>query len=87
MLLLDTVGSSAVIPWGLYVVAGVEFVLSLPLLLPLSQLALHFGFIDPINDMVYWVMPLINSAAVALLFGVALRWWRGRRTISNGHVA
>ena len=87
MLLLDTIGSSAAISWGLYLVLTLQFLLSLPLLWPMSELALHLGFSDPINDKVFWLMPFINSAVVAFGFGVALAWGRQRRSLNHGHVA
>jgi hypothetical protein len=64
MLLLDSYGSSAPVPAGLYIVALIALVLGLPLLPLLAYLVGMMGFSDPFNDRIYWVLPVFNSLFV-----------------------
>jgi hypothetical protein len=81
MVILDGGGREA--PLGLQIASVGAFVLSLPLLLPLAYAALALGFADPVNDPIYFPLPLLNSIAVAAfgVFGVprlVRRWRKGR---------
>jgi hypothetical protein len=84
MVILDTGGRTA--PLTLQVASYAVIGLSLPLLLPLSQLAFVAGFSDPIHDLIFYPMPLLNSIVVAWLALVVwpkararLEAWRRRR--------
>jgi hypothetical protein len=50
---------------GLKIVSTIDLLLALPVLLPLGRLALYLGFSDPVNDPIYWPLPVINSLLVA----------------------
>jgi hypothetical protein len=50
---------------GLKIVSTIDLLLALPVLLPLARLALYLGFPDPVNDPIYWPLPIINSLLVA----------------------
>jgi hypothetical protein len=81
MLLLDSGGRVA--PIGLKIVSNIDLLLALPVLLPLARLALHLGFSDPINDPIYWPLPIINSLLVAYFVTSTLRWYAARRQMRN----
>jgi len=77
MAVLDTGGTVA--PLGLKIVSTIDLLLALPILLPLSRLALHFGFADPVNDPIYWPLPVVNSVLVAYAATAIMRWYASRR--------
>jgi hypothetical protein len=77
MTVLDTGGTVA--PLGLKIVSTIELLLALPVLLPLASLALHLGFPDPVNDPIYWPLPIINSLLVAYVVAATMRWFSDRR--------
>ena len=75
--MLDAGGSVA--PLGLLIVTTIGLLLSLPVLLPLALLAGHLGFRDPINDPIYWPLPVVNSVLVAYAITAMMRWRAVRR--------
>jgi hypothetical protein len=77
MALLDTGGTVA--PAGLKIVSTIDLLLALPVLLPLARLALYLGFPDPVNDPIYWPLPIINSLLAAYAATAAMRWYAARR--------
>lgn len=77
MTLLDSGGTVA--PLGLKIVSTIDLLLSLPVLLPLARLALRLGFPDPVNDPIYWVLPILNSVLVAYAVTATMRWYTGRQ--------
>jgi hypothetical protein len=77
MVLMDTGGTVA--PAGLKIVSTIGLLLALPVLLPLARLALYLGFPDPVNDPIYWPLPIINSLLVAYVVTAAMRWYAARR--------
>ena len=77
MAVLDTGGTVA--PLGLKIVSIIDLLLALPVLLPLARLALHLGFPDPVNDPIYWPLPIINSLLVAYVVAATMRWYSARR--------
>ena len=77
MAVLDTGGKVA--PLGLKIVSIIDLLLALPVLLPLARLALHLGFADPVNDPIYWPLPIINSLLVAYVAAATMRWYSARR--------
>jgi hypothetical protein len=77
MTLLDSGGTVA--PLGLKIVSAVDLLLALPVLLPLARLALHLGFPDPVNEPIYWPLPVVNSLIVAYLVAASIRWNAVRR--------
>lgn len=77
MAVLDAGGKVA--PLGLKIVSIIDLLLALPVLLPLARLALHLGFADPINDPIYWPLPIINSLLVAYVAAATMRWYAARR--------
>ena len=77
MVLLDT--GRTVAPAGLRIVSTIDLLLALPALLPLARLALYLGFPDPVNDPVYWPLPIINSLLVAYSVTATMRWYAARR--------
>ena len=81
MWLLDTGHTEAPIP--LQLLGVLQWVLVLPLLYPLARVALHMGFSDPLAP-IYWLMALLNSAAVGfLIVGSYKRLQQRRRTRLN----
>ena len=74
---LDSGGSVA--PLGLKIVGTIGLLLSLPVLLPLASLALHLGFPNPVNDPIYWPLPMANSVLVAYAITATMRWYAARR--------
>jgi len=81
MAVLDNGGRVA--PLGLKVVSTIDLLLVLPVLLPLARLALHLGFADPVNDPIYWPLPIINSLLVAYSVTATIRWCAARRRASE----
>jgi hypothetical protein len=77
MVVLDTGGTVA--PAGLKIVGTIDLLLALPVLLPLSRLAVHLGFSDPVNEPIYWPLPIINSLFVAYAVTATMRWYAARR--------
>jgi len=77
MVLLDTGGSAA--PTGLKIIGTIDLLLTLPVLLPLARLAVYLGFPDPVNDPIYWPVPIINSLLVAYAVTATMRWYAVRR--------
>jgi len=77
MAVLDTGGTVA--PAGLKIVSTIDLLLSLPVLLPLARLALYLGFPDPVNDPIYWPLPIINSLLVAYAITATMRWYAAQR--------
>lgn len=77
MAVLDTGGRVA--PLGLKIVSIIDLLLALPVLLPLARLALYLGFPDPVNDPIYWPLPIINSLLVAYVVAATMRWFSDRR--------
>ena len=80
MALLDSGGTMS--PLGLKIVSTIDLLLALPVLLPLARLVLHLGFPDPVNDPIYWPLPIINSMLVAYALTAATRWYSARRQAS-----
>ena len=76
MWLLDTGHRAA--PLILKLLFVIQFLLVWPLLYPLALVALHFGFSDPVGP-VYWLMPPVNSSAVAFLVAGTHAWFQRRR--------
>jgi hypothetical protein len=81
MTVLDSGGTLA--PIGLKIVSTIDLLLALPALLPLVRLALHLGFPDPVNDPIYWPLPVINSLLVAYCATAMMRWYAARRLASS----
>jgi small-conductance mechanosensitive channel len=79
MLVLDTGGTTA--PAGLKIVSAIDLLLALPVLLPLARLALYLGFADPVNDPIYWPLPILNSLLVAYAVTATMRWYAARRQV------
>jgi hypothetical protein len=79
MVLLDTGGTVA--PLGLRIVNAIDLLLGLPVLLPLARLALYLGFADPVNDPIYWPLPVVNSLLVAYWITATTRWYTAGRQI------
>jgi hypothetical protein len=52
-------------PVGLQIVHLVTLCFSLPALWPMARGALFLGFADPINDVIYWPLPIVNSMLVS----------------------
>jgi hypothetical protein len=77
MTLLDNGGTVA--PIGLKIVNYIDLFLALPVLLPLARLVLHLGFADPVNDPIYWLLPIINSLLVGYSVVAAIRCCAARR--------
>jgi len=63
----------------LKIVSTIDLLLALPVLLPLARLALHLGFPDPVNDPIYWPLPIINSLLVAYSVTATMQWYSARR--------
>lgn len=80
MALLDTGHRQAPIP--LQGLSVVQWVLLWPILYPLARLALRLGYSDPLSP-VYWLMPVMNSAAVGLLAAGVHKWLRHRAHLSQ----
>jgi hypothetical protein len=81
MAVLDTGGTVA--PLGLKIVSAIDLLLALPVLLPLARLALYFGFADPVNDPIYWPLPIINSLLAAYSVTATIRYCAARRRASE----
>ena len=79
MTLLDSGGT--VVPLGLKIVSTIDVLLSLPVLLPLARLVLHVGFPDPVNNPIYWPLPVINSLLVAYFVAATMRRYAARRRV------
>jgi hypothetical protein len=70
----------------LHIVGGVALVLSLPALLPCARLVLVQGFLDPIHDVIYLPLTIMNSiiaVSIVTLLGPWLVancrvWWSKR---------
>ena len=77
MTLLDS--GATQVPLGLKIVETIDLLLSLPALLPLARLALHLGFPDPVNDPIYWPLPIFNSLIVAYAVAKGMRWYVAHR--------
>jgi len=77
MYLLDS--GVRVVPVGLKIVSLIDLLLSLPVLLPLARVVLVLGFADPVNDPIYWPLPVINSLLVAYGATATIQWYSARR--------
>lgn len=77
MTLLDS--GATVAPLGLKLVSTIDLLLALPVLLPLARLVQHLGFPDPVNNPIYWPLPVINSLLVAYFVAAMMRWYAARR--------
>jgi hypothetical protein len=71
-------------PSGLLIVSWVATILALPIMLPLAYVTAQLGFVDPINDAIYWVFPVLNSAVVGGI-AVLVRRYLKRRAKAEGN--
>jgi hypothetical protein len=70
---------TVVAPTLLIVISWIATLLALPFMLPLIYAANSLGY-SPFHDNVYWIFPVLNSIAVALLI-VGVRTLYVRRAV------